>query len=337
MSSLTIMDIAKEAGVSKATVSRVMNHTGSVSEKTRERVLSVIRDRQFTPSAMARNLSTGVSTAIGFVVPEIDNPFFGEILRGVMEITDENGLTLIFYTTDDDAEKDRKALHLLENNQVCGILYTPAVDYGDPAERKELRKILKEINVPVVVMDRNIGLEELDGVYFDDYHGMYDATEQLIRNGHTRIGIINATLDRVLARERQRGFLDALRQHGIEPDESLMYFGNFRATKAYELAKKLLAQKNRPTAVLTCNNRTTIGFLRALHERGEAVPDDITVVGLDRIEVLDTIGYPLCFIERDARSMGRKAAKLLISRMKFPDRPRIEVVLDTKLIGQELS
>ena len=332
MSSLTIMDIAREAGVSKATVSRVMNHTGSVSEKTRERVLSVIRDRQFTPSPTARNLSTGVSSAIGFVVPEIDNPFFGEILRGVMEITDENGLMLIFYSTDDDAEKDRKALTLLEDNQVCGILYTPAVDYGSPEEKKELRDILKGINVLVVMLDRNIGLEELDGVYFDDYHGMFDATVSLIRDGHRRIGIINATLDRVLARQRQQGYLDALRENGIDPDESLMYFGDFSATRAYALGKELLDRKDRPTAVLTCNNRTTVGFLRALYERGETASDDITVFGLDRIEVLDTIGFPLSFIERDARQMGRKAAKLLINRMKYPERPRIEAVLDTRLV-----
>ena len=131
---------------------------------------------------------------------------------------------------------------------------------------------------------------------------------------------------------RQQGYLDALRENGIDPDESLMYFGDFSATRAYALGKELLDRKDRPTAVLTCNNRTTVGFLRALYERGETASDDITVFGLDRIEVLDTIGFPLSFIERDARQMGRKAAKLLINRMKYPERPRIEAVLDTRLV-----
>mgnify|MGYP000767976483 FL=1 len=126
MSNLTIMDIAREAGVSKATVSRVMNNSGSVSPKTRERVLDIIAANKYSPSATARNLSRGTSSAIGFVVPEIDNPFFGEMLRGVTEITDKNNLTLICYNTDDSAEKDYRALELLKENRVRGIclLYT---------------------------------------------------------------------------------------------------------------------------------------------------------------------------------------------------------------------
>ena len=336
MSNLTIMDIAREAGVSKATVSRVMNNSGSVSPKTRERVLDIIAANKYSPSATARNLSRGTSSAIGFVVPEIDNPFFGEMLRGVTEITDKNNLTLICYNTDDSAEKDYRALELLKENRVRGILYTPAVDYSSRNERKRLTKLFQKMEVPVILMDRNIGLPNVDGVYFNDYQGMYDATEALIQKGHRDIGIINGTLDRVLARNRQRGYLDALESHGIVANEKYMFFGNYRATKGYELAKELLSLENRPTAVLTCNNRTSLGFLKALHERGESVPEDIACIGLDRIEVLDVIGNPFNFIDRDARKMGQEAVELLISRMAFPDRPKMEVILDTRLVIKKL-
>lgn len=336
MSNLTIMDIAREAGVSKATVSRVMNNSGAVSPKTRERVLDIIAANKYSPSATARNLSKGTSSAIGFVVPEIDNPFFGELLRGVTEIIDKNNLTLICYNTDDDAEKDRRALELLKENRVRGILYTPAIDYSTRGERKRLAKVFQEMDVPVILMDRNIGLPNVDGVYFDDYQGMYDATTALIKAGHTEIGIINASMDRVLARGRQKGYLDALQHAGIHPQEEYMFFGNYRATRAYELSKELLAMEHRPTAVLTCNNRTSLGFLKAVHERGESVPEDITCIGLDRIDILDIIGNPFNFIERDARKMGQAAVELLISRMAFPDRPKMEIVLDTRLVIKKL-
>lgn len=336
MSNLTIMDIAREAGVSKATVSRVINNSGAVSPKTKERVLEIIKENKFSPSATARNLSKGTSSAIGFVVPEIDNPFFGEILRGVTEITDKNNLTLICCNTDDEREKDRRALDLFKENRVRGILYTPAVDYTDKKDRKNLIRTFDEINVPVIVMDRNINLPNVDGVYFNDYQGVYEATKALIEAGHTKIGIINADLEKPLARDRQKGFTDAMEQAGIPIREDYILAGDFHATKAYHLSRELLAMEDRPTAVLTCNNRTTLGFLKALSERGESVPDDIVCFGLDRIETLELLGHNYNFIERDAMKMGREAIKLLINRMAFPDRPKMEVVLDTKLIINKL-
>ena len=336
MSNLTIIDIAREAGVSKATVSRVINNSGAVSPKTRERVMSIIAENKFSPSATARNLSKGTSSTIGFVVPEVDNPFFGEVLRGVAEIADKNDLTLICYNSDDNAEKDQRALNLLKEHRVRGILYTPAVDYSGRSERKRLTKMLHELGVPVIIMDRNIRYSGVDGVYFNDYQGVYDATEALIKAGHTKIGIINGTLDRVLARDRQKGYLDALKQYGITPDERCMFFGDFRATKAYELSKQLLDLDPRPTAVLTCNNRTSLGFLKALHERGQSVPEDISCIGLDKIEALDIIRNPFNYIERDGRKKGQTAVELLISRMAFPDRPKMEVVLETKLVIKKL-
>lgn len=336
MNNLTIMDIAREAGVSKATVSRVINSSGAVSQKTKERVMEIINANKFSPSATARNLSMGTSSAIGFIVPEIDNPFFGEILRGVTEVTDKNNLTLMCYNTDDDREKDRRALNLVKENRVKGILYTPAADYSDERDRKRLIRTFAEINVPVIVMDRNIRLPDVDGVYFNDYQGIYEATAALIEAGHTKISMINADLERVLARDRQKGFIDAMKEAGIPVREDYMFAGDYHATKAYHLSRRLLAMEDRPTAVITCNNRTTLGFLKALSERGESVPDDIVCVGLDRIETLELLGHQYNFIERDAMRMGHEAIKLLLNRMEYPERPKMEVVLGTRLIRKKM-
>lgn len=332
MNNLTIMDIAREAGVSKATVSRVLNGTGAVRAETRMRVERVIEKHGFTPSLTAQNLSRGRSSAVGFVVPAIDNPFFGQVLRGAMEIADRDGMTLIFYNTDDDREKEEKALRLLMDNHVCGVLYTPAVDHSEPEDRKRLMGLLRQLDAPVVVMDRDIGLEEYDVVRFDDRRGVFEATEALLAAGHERIGLINATLDRVLARERQGGYEDAFRAWGKELPVQYIRMGDFGSDRAYALSRELLAEEDRPSAVICCNNRTTVGFLRALYERGERLPDDMTVIGLDRIEVLDTIHSPLNFIERDAMQMGREAALLLKQRLEHPGEKRAEHVLDTKLV-----
>ena len=118
--------------------------------------------------------------------------------------------------------------------------------------------------------------------------------------------------------------------------EDYMFAGDYHATKAYHLSRKLLAMEDRPTAVITCNNRTTLGFLKALSERGESVPDDIVCVGLDRIETLELLGHQYNFIERDAMRMGHEAIKLLLNRMEYPERPKMEVVLGTRLIRKKM-
>ena len=332
MNNLTITDIAREAGVSKATVSRVINHTGAVSEQTRRKVEAVIAHRGFSPSATARSLSRGTSSTVSFVVPEIDNPFFGEMLRGVMDVLDSQGLTAIIYNTEYNEARNLEVLGYLKNQQPAGLLYTPGADFSAPADRKQLYQLLEQLDVPAVIMDRDADLTGYDSVFFNDYQGTFDATDALIRAGHRKIGIVNATLDTAMAIGRHKGYLDALASHGIEPCQRYMFFGTYQTEEACVLSRQLLAMADRPTAVLTCNNRITMGFLRALYERGEQLPNDIACVSLDRIEALDSIQLPLNYIERDAAKMGREAANLLVSRMANPGRPRRQLILDTRVV-----
>lgn len=333
----TINDIAKEAGVSKATVSRVLNNATTVKPETKEKVLEIMEKRHFSPSATARNLSRRSSDTIGAILPEADNPFFGEILRGITEIADRYNLNLICCNSDDRADKDEKALLMLKEHRVRGLLYTPAVDYSTPGQQKRINKLLRDLNAPVVMMDRHLEGLDYDGVFFDDETAMYNATVALIKAGHTKIGIVNATLDRVLARIRQRGYEDALRDFSIPVESRYMFFGDYRMEKAYAHAKELLSMGDRPTAVLTGNNRISLGFLKALYERGERPGKDIACIGLDRIEALDIIGNKFNCIERDAIQMGRQAIKLLIDRLAFPDRPIRQVVIASVLRIQDLE
>ncbi|TCS77434.1 LacI family transcriptional regulator [Muricomes intestini] len=324
----TINDIAREAGVSKATVSRVLNESASVKPETKERILNIMEERNFSPSAAARDLSRRQSNTIGVIVPEVDNPFFGDILRGITEIADQSNYMMICCNSDDSAKKDKKALLMLKEHRVRGLLYTPAVDYTTKEQQVSINKLLKDLNAPIVIMDRQMdSMEEYDGVFFDDEKAMYEATKELIHAGHTEIGLLNAAMDRVLARGRYRGYERAMNEAGLSVNKGYVFEGDYHMAKAYNLSKELLAMENRPTAVLTCNNRTSLGFLKALYERGERLSKDIACIGLDRIEVFDIINNNFNYIERDGNQMGHCAMDLLNDRIVCPQKPLKQIIL----------
>ncbi|WP_349239084.1 LacI family DNA-binding transcriptional regulator [Petroclostridium sp. X23] len=330
---ITITDIAKEAGVSKATVSRVLNNSAAVDEKTRKHVLDVMKKNRYSPSATARSLSKQVSSTIGVIVPEVDNNFFGEMIRGVIDITDKNDLTLICCNTDDSADKDLKALDMLKSHRIRGLIYDPAIDYSTDKEKKKVTQKLKELGAPVVVVDRNIGLNH-DGIFFNDYKAVYESVTALIENGHRKIAIINGTQERVLARERQQGFMDAMKDAGVTLCEDYIFFGDYSMDSAYNLTKELLKLNEQPTAVVTCNNQTSKGFLKAIYEVGKKVPKDYTNIALDKVGMLNILGIPYDYIERNAYQLGKKAMELLIQRIAFPEMPLQKIILEAPFMRQ---
>ena len=337
MSRFTINDIAKEAGVSKATVSRVINTPGIVGPATRERVQHVIHKYHFVPSVSARNLSTQTSTTIGVIVPEVDNPFFGEILRGITTITDQKNLFIVCFNSDDMVEKDKKALQNLKSIGIAGLLYTPATDYAYQEESEEIMGLLSELEAPVVIMDRNTDtFRDFDGVFFDDRKSVFEATKTLIEAGKKKLGIINATMEFVLARERHAGFMDALSKYGIPYDDAYVALGSYSMSSSYELSLKMLRSSDCPEAVITCNNAMSLGFLKALTECGMRLGRDISCIGLDRIEAIDIIGSEFNYIERDARKMGQKAMRLLIRRMEQPEESIKKVFFKAPVVVKKL-
>lgn len=184
---VTIKTIAEKCGVAKSTVSRVLNNSGYVGKETREKIENVMREYNYSPSAMARNLSKQESNAVGVVIPEADNAFFGEVLRGISDVVDENDLTLLFCNTCNDLNKELNALKMLRNQRVRGLILTPAAEYDTKERIKNLRQALKAINVPIIILDRTIENSEWDSVSFDNYHGAYLATQTLINAGHKKL------------------------------------------------------------------------------------------------------------------------------------------------------
>ncbi|MDR0381686.1 MAG: LacI family transcriptional regulator [Oscillospiraceae bacterium] len=319
MKKTTINDIAEEAGVSKATVSRVLNHEELVDEETRNRVLDIIRKRRYSPSLVARNLSNRASNTIGIIIPEIDNSFYGKILRTIVNITDAEGLIPICFDTGNNPEKDMKSLRILRDQRVGGLIYAPSVEHGGADAAERAKQLLDDMGVPAVLIDRNVPDFQRSGVFFDGFDAGYRATKILIAAGHTDVGIITGSLKLGIARERLRGYLEAHEACGLPVRRTLIFEGDFTSKTAYLLSREMLSLPERPGAVLTCNNDTGLGFLQALAERKLRTPRDIEHIGIDEIDVFDDLRMRYNHVARGRVEMAQKAMKLLTAQIRNPD------------------
>ncbi len=312
--SVTIKDIAKAAGVSLATVSRVLNRSGYVKETTREKVHKAIKQLNYTPSAIARSLSTNKTNTIGVIIPEINNPFFGEVIKGITQIADAHQLNIILCDTDESKEKELKALKLLSEQRIEGILMTPT--YGDACYSSEFLNTLENLGIPIILMDGHIKYANFSGVFIDHIKGACDGVEALIKAGHKKIAIINGLLDSRPAKERLIGYKKALAMHHIPLDEKYIYDGEYNHESAYEMTKDILGLEDMPTAIFVSNNMAMLGCVRALNEQKLSIPEDMAVLGFDKIDTLNIIGMNISFINGPTTKMGKIGMKMLIESLE---------------------
>jgi len=330
MKNPTISDIARKAGVSKATVSRVLNNPEKVEEGTRKKIEQIIRALHYTPSETARSLSKQASSTIGVIVPEIGNMFFGELFTGIEEVLNKNDLFLLYSSNEDDMQKDFQALDMMKTQRVRGILYVPAVNYPAMGMMGRIRKQLESLNCPLVCIDRDIGLR-VDTIHFDDRAAVKETVLALADRGHSRIAFINGNAKKnILAAERYEGYLMGLEEARIGIDGGLIFQGEYEPDYAFRTTKALLEGTSPPSAVITCNNSLSRGYLQAVYEAGRT--DAFTHVGLDEIEMLNLLKIPNNYIQRNSYEMGRLAAELLISRLAFPDKSIQNIVLTPTLV-----
>lgn len=332
MKNITISDIAAKAGVSKATVSRVLNTPDKVEEGTRKKVRQIMKEEQYIPSATARNLSKRVSSTIGVIVPEISNAFFGELFQGIEGVISKNNLSLFYSSHEDDMTRDFQALEMMRMQRVRGVLYIPAVNYPAIGKMKTIQRRLESLGCPVVCMDRDIGLH-LDTIHFDDEKAMKQAVVSLAEVGHEKIAIINGNQEEnILASERYNGYLAGMKAAGLKVNKGLVFQGVFKKSYSYLITRELLMRDEQPTAVITCNNSMSRGYLQAIYEAKK--PHLYTHVSLDKIDMLDLLGIGHNYIRRDAYELGKKAAELLIARIAFPERTVQNVLMEAPLVRE---
>ncbi|NPV80580.1 MAG: LacI family DNA-binding transcriptional regulator [Firmicutes bacterium] len=307
MSSVTIKDVAKLAGVSLSTASYVLNNKGAVSEKTRDKVLLAARKLNYKPNAIARSLVTGSSKTIGLLIPDISDPYFTEIVKGVEECANSNGYSVILCNTDRKLEKENQYFNILKEKRADGIILTGGAMNND---RHLLR--LEDDNIAVVVIGRHS--LPFRAVVVDNVMAAREVTEYLLGKGHRRIGFISGSLLSTTSQDRLEGYKQALAFHGVPYDESLVSEADFKVQGGMEAARRFfeLPMERRPTAVFAGNDQMAIGVMGAAREYGLRVPEDIAVVGFDDIPLASLVTPSLTTVRLPMYEMGYKAMELLL-------------------------
>ena len=305
----SISDVARESGVSIFTVSAVVNNKSHVGKDLRERVENAIRKLNYRPNLIARSLIKQKTQTIGMIVPDIANPFFPMVVRGAEDAAQKHGYNLLLCNSDDSLAKEETAIELLLSKRVDGILLTKAAGEFSPA----LHKTIQEVNIPFVLVMRTYPTLTKDAVITDDYQGAYEAVCHLARSGRTRIGLISGPLRISNAKERWRGFRDALDEKKLPYEPDLVVEGDYRIESGFRAGHALLS--HRPDGIYVANHLMTIGLLQAVEEMGLKCPEDFGLVSFDDYPWLGVFRPRLTTVELPKHQLGSEAAELLIQRI----------------------
>lgn len=323
---VTIIDVAEEAGVSYATVSRVLNNDPHVKPETRERVIHSITRLGYTVNQQARNLAGGRSHVVGLLVPDLGTGYIGEIIRGVDEALAAAQYDLMLYTTHRRKTKESAYVTSLTQGMTDGLLLVL------PRDPEEYLVTLRQRRFPYVLVDHQ-GIGDVESaVGATNWQGGYEATKYLIELGHRRIGFITGTMDLGCSRDRLEGYRAALRDCALPIDPLLVREGDFWQPSGFAAAQSLLALPEPPTAIFASNDVMAFGVMEAVRDRGLRIPEDISIVGFDNIPQAEHVSPQLTTVQQPLADMGREAARMLLALVQEPERPYRRVELPTQLI-----
>lgn len=312
---MTIDDIANKAGVSKATVSRVLNGSLIVSESTKQKVQYFIDKYDYKPNSTARSLSNGDSKVIAVLVSEIGNEYFGRFLQGVSRAAYEKGYVIMSFNTDNDLEKERDILDTLRGQFLSGLLYTPSIFYKNAGDDLDIKSRIDKLSIPVILIDREMLECDFPGVYFDDKQAMYKSMRYFLERGHENIAVITGSFDGSLIRNRDQGVLQAAKEMGYEFRSENILRCDYTWEEAYRLTIERFQKGEFPTAFLLGNNKIGLGFIKALNSLGLELNHGVECIGIDKIESLDFVNYGYSYIERNSEKMGRLAIEMLLNQI----------------------
>jgi LacI family transcriptional regulator len=324
---VTIREVGARAGVGQATAARALGGYGHVSPAVRARVLRAARELGYVPNSVARALKSGVTHAVGLVVVDIENPFFAALARGMANVLEPSGHTLLLANSDEDVERERTAIEALRARQVDSLVVVPTSTEASDHLRAAAA------DAPLVLLDRTIPRLAVDSVTVDNRGGARRAVEHLLGHGHRRIGLVSDEPEISSSAERIEGYRDALAATGIAVDEHLVSLGGPTRTDGYQATRRLLDAPDRPTAMFTANNFMTVGAMHALRDLGLKVPRDVSLVGFDDLEWTTLVDPPLTVVAQPATELGAEAARRVLARLDggTTGRPR-RIRLETKLI-----
>jgi LacI family transcriptional regulator len=322
---VTIKDVAREAGVSVATVSRVWNDAAFVSAATRQRVSEVATRLGYSPHGAARSLITRTTDAIGVLLPDLYGEFFSEIIRGIDQTAQHHGYHILVSSSHDSREEIEAALRSMRGRVDGMIIMSPDL---------EAQHTLQALagGFPVVLLNGGSDSGSFDSITIANHEGAREMVRHLVRRGHRRVAMIAGPARNYDAAERLRGYRSALTESGIELDEALVKEGSFSELSGHDAAVALLALAHRPTAIFAANDSMAIGALSALREQGLRVPEDIAVGGFDDIPTARYMNPPLSTVHVDISTLGERAMDLLLALVREGEHPRQQLQLPATLV-----
>lgn len=331
--STTIKDVAERTGLSIATISKYING-GNVLEKNKIIIQNAIDELNFKVNEMARGLKTNKTKTVGIALPDLNNLFFTSIVSKIEDVLVKDGYGTIICDYKQEYELEKKKLDFLVNKSVDAIVLIPS-----GKEEKEVKEILDN-GTPVILIDRLLKGVQCDVVLGDNLNSSYNAVEQLFIMGHRRVGVIVGPKEMYTAEQRLKGYYRVHEDYSLKIDSNLIKYGDYRMDSGYILFKELMTMKNPPTAIYVTNYEMTLGAIMAINEMDIKIPEKLSIIGFDNMDLVKVINPPLSVVVQPMESIGEVTAKLLLKRMNgdksnFPSVNRLKAdLLVTKSIGK---
>lgn len=328
---VNIKDVASFLQVSPSTVSRVFNDHPDVSEAMRARVVDAASQLGYHPDLLAQGLRGGFTRTIGFVLRDLSNPIFADIVKGAETALRDAGHALILANSEGDPELDVRNIQILDQRRVDGLLLSLQSE-----SRDDVRKTVGALEIPIVLIDREIPAADVAIVFCDHRSGVGAAVDHLLDLGHRRVAFISGPRDIWATRDRLGGYRDAFGRRGIDVDDSLVRLGSYSREFAYSETLQLMVRPDRPTAVVSAGVQGTTGILAGCRELGLEVGRDFSLVSCDEIDFMSFVDPPISVVRRDADLIGRMAVELLLEMVVGGKEPR-QVVLPTEYLARGSS
>jgi LacI family transcriptional regulator len=313
MKKVTIKDVAKQAGVSIGTVSKVLNDKDYVSKEARKRIEEVMGRLNYQVNANARSLKSSKTHKVGVIVSDISNNYMMSMAKAIEDMLRTLNYHMLVMSHNESPSTERELIQLLMEQRVDGLVLVPT------GENMDMIGTVLNQKIPVVLVDRKVEGISSDLIEDDNFFGSYEAVSYLNSLGHTRIGVIYGTLVSSIGKERLEGALEAIKERNCALDPSLIVSGNFTPEDAYRATIELLLMPEPPTAIYCCNNTMTVGMLKAIMEQGLSIPNDISVIVFGDSQQWELFRPPLTLMTQSLKRIGVEAAIILKNRLTMPN------------------
>lgn len=323
---VSITEVAKQFSVSPSTVSRALNNQPGVGEDLRAQIIAYSQGIGYMPNTATKNISTGKLNIIAMIVGDIRNPFYADLVFAVQKKLAEHGYLLSVFNSEYKEQEELRYMRIAETFNFSGIIQVTVTT-------EQMSEALKNLSIPVVMVNRMISSFETDVVLLDNYEAGYIATRHLIELGHSKIGFLLGQKESSSSIKRYEGYLQAMRNYNLEVREQDVLQGDLTMETAYNLAKEFVRDlENRPTAMIMSNDIATYGFMTACQEANVEIPEMLSLVSFDNIWVSSAGGIQLTTVDPHVKEMGETAAELMVNRIKYPNKDTERVVLSPTLI-----